>query len=88
MTDPREPDDAASLSDDDHDDDTVEELADLVVEGGSDFAPRVVRAIERRRLANHGVEFSWFAPVAVLREFVAMTWYLVTGGQGPKETRR
>ena len=72
----------------DDDDDRVEELADLQDAANPEFARRVGRAIERRRLANHGIEFGWCAPALLLREFAAMVWQLMFGRLAAEEDPR
>lgn len=52
--------------------DRLEELDELSSDAGAEFASRVSRAIERRRLTNLGLEFAWVAPLAVLRELFGM----------------
>lgn len=62
------------------DDAPVEELRDLEsVEVGSGMVLRVRRAIERRLLIGDVANFSWFAPVQVLKEFLHAGFQLFAG---------
>ena len=68
--------------------DRLDQLRELSSDAGPDFAGRVTRAIERRRLTNLGLEFVWAAPFTMLREFLGMAWRFSSGNASRKEDER
>jgi hypothetical protein len=70
------------------DDDRLQELAELSSDAGAEFAGRVSRAIERRRLTNLGLEFTWVAPLAILREWFGMACRLSLDAFGKREGKQ
>ena len=61
------------------DGDRLHELGELWSDTDAEFPGRVSRAIERRRLTNLGLEFTWVAPLAILREWFGMACRLSLG---------
>jgi len=68
------------------DDDRLDQFEDLPDEPDAEFARRVARAIERRRLANYGLEFGWSTPFLLFREFLAILWHLTVAPAPPRRT--
>ena len=90
MTDvPRPPEGDAEESESVFDErDRLDELRELSSDAGPEFAGRVTRAIERRRLTNLGLEFMWAAPFTILREVLGMAWRFSTGKASREEDER
>ena len=68
--------------------DRLDQLRELSSDAGPEFAGRVTRAIERRRLTNLGLEFIWAAPFTILREFLGMAWRFSSGKASREEDER